>query len=365
MGVVGSYENVLERSATGAIRQRSQYSRSFTVRVDTPNTSLVDIGNAPGIAYGDPHPDDSSVYVTEINVQASGDSMLLYRVTYTYTIIDDENVSGGAVEAKKADDTGGTAPPPDPTAVPLPFWSGSSSLNQINKWVMKNGAVVVNSAGVPYPEGVLVDRPTGQLVLTAPYPISALDTVIEMTRYVGYLNTDNWPASSAVGGSERGWWKFTNASWAFKEQTSGAIRLPYVEAVYTLSYKVGTAYDDSTMNIVGGTDLPGLLDQGLVSPWVPWITSKGYSQMSGGKRVPIEQDIVYKKCDGTVIAPGDLPDAGVNMPCEYPTTEPVSEPMPLKKNGTVCQVGENPGIQIINTSIGDFSFHNAFGSPYQ
>ena len=58
MAVVTNFENVVARSSTGEIREAPTYKRTFTVRCDNPDTSMVDIANAPGIKYGDPHPHD-------------------------------------------------------------------------------------------------------------------------------------------------------------------------------------------------------------------------------------------------------------------------------------------------------------------
>ena len=77
MAVVNSYENVVARSSSGEIRNSPTYNRTFTVRCDNPDTSMVDIANAPGISYGDPHPHDASCFVTNVDVDADGDSMLI------------------------------------------------------------------------------------------------------------------------------------------------------------------------------------------------------------------------------------------------------------------------------------------------
>ena len=84
MAVVRSFENVVDRSSTGEIRRVPTYKRTFTVRCDDPDTSMVDIAKAPGIGYGDAHPHDKSCFVTTVDVDADGDSMLIYTVSYGY-----------------------------------------------------------------------------------------------------------------------------------------------------------------------------------------------------------------------------------------------------------------------------------------
>jgi len=371
MAVSNFYESIADRQATGTIRQSPTYSRTFMVRVDHPGTSLKEIGSAPGIAYGDPHPDDPTVYVIQIDINAVGDSMMYYGVTYQYGIVASEDVSGGAIAAAQAEASGGGQPvsPPDPLALPVDYWSGSSSLYTVNRQVDAHGNVICNTAGVPIAGGVEHSSTEAQLVLTKHIPIKDFLKVSKLAMSVGSINEDVWPDKGdfATHGSERGHWRVNTVDWSFKSQVSDTDSLAYYEVRITLGYRVGMWYNpDKHVYSSGGNKS---ID-GWVSPWSPWLASKGYHMIApipfeqAGQLGKITVPVQYYDCDNNPIDPPEQDDP--NAPCEWPVWEPVAEPMPLDKDGyQVLPNQDTAAIVIADTIHPDkiIEFHTAFGSP--
>lgn len=364
MSIVGFFENTKDRTGSGTIREAPEYRRSFTVRVDNPNESLLAISSAPGIRYGDLHPDDNSVYVKTIDVVAEGDSLLLYRVTFTYGLVTDESVSGGAEGAGGGGGGGGgggAAQPPDPLVLPIDTWSGSAGLYSTQRMLDVLGNPIENTAQVPFAEGVTIDAVEGRLTLVRSYAVNEFDTMISHLNCINKVNNAEWPG---VGkGSEVGWWRVSDASWNFRQQSSNGSTLSYYEATFGFAYRRGlskfspagiwwTSWNEQTETAFNNT----------VPPWCPMLVSKGYTRRVGGKQVPITRPIEYKNCAGNPIAP---PAGDPNAPCDWPTEEPVTEPFPLDVGGDPCGAGEKPCLIVVNTIGPDnmADFGNIFGSP--
>ena len=353
MSIVGFFENTLDRSGSGTIREAPEYRRSFTVRVDNPNESLLAIGSAPGIKYGDLHPDDPSTYVKTIDIAAEGDSLLLYRVTFVYGIVTDESVSGGA-------SGGGGSQPPDPLAIPVPTWSGSASLYSEQTSIDATGKGLINTAGTPLFQGIPVDRAEGKLTLTAYYPLNSFGQLVSDMGLLNHVNSEEWPGTGA--GSEKGCWRLTDAGWNFRQQSSNGSTLSYYEATFTFAYRRGPVFNASVM--VWSSGLGQQAQWGSYVPGCcPVIVSQGYEMfdLAAGKRVPIERDIEYKNCSGGTITP---PVGDPNAPCEWPTSEKITEPMPLDLNGQPAPPG-TAGALIIIDVIGSkkLDFNTRFGTP--
>ena len=374
MGIVSTYESIADRSAEGVIRESPTYRRSFVVRVDSPTTSLKEIGAAPGIRYGDQYPDDPTTYVTNISVSAKGDSMMLYQVDFQYGISTDEAVSGGATAAEKAGGGGGGGgvQPPDPLALPYDYWAGSSSLYNIRKQVDEGGNTIANTAGVPIAGGVEVQRVELQLILNKFYAFDDFASLQNHCFLTGAINSQPWPNNVAGNGSYPYGWRLSGASWNFRQQVSDTDVLNYYEGVFTFSYRTPMPLDWTKMRYSSALTspvAPSKFTLPYVTPWCPWIASKGYTfLLPGGNifdpndRTPILQRIEYRNCKDQVIVPPATDD---NYPCEWPTSEPVSEPAALDVNGQVAGQEGPPAIVIADVipAWRVVDFHSIFGSP--
>ena len=370
MSIVGFFENTLDRSGGGAIREAPEYTRSFTVRVDDPNTSILEIGNAPGIAYGDLHPDDPSTYVIKINVAAEGDSLLLYRVTYTYGIIEDEKVSGGAEASGGGGGGGGggsTPQPPDPLTLPIDTWAGAAGVYSEVSRTDVSGQAIENTAHVPFPNGFPIDKVEGRLTLTRAYAIDSFDVMIKHFNCVNKVNDAEWPGTGA--GSEIGWWRMSDASWNFRQQSSNGSTLSYYEATFTFSYRQGLTAEDLQRLGIDHVLWTGSVDQNdfgnTVPPWCPLVPSMGYEEIKNIVTMeigPITVPIEYKNCSGLPVQP---PAGDVNSPCEWPTEERVAEPRGLTLHGRATMPGEKPCLIVVDGigPRGKVDFHSYFKTP--
>ena len=281
-----------------------------------------------------------------------------------------EAMPPAAAAAAGAGGGGGGVPPPDPLELPYDYWSGTSSLYNVRKQVDAESHEITNTAGTPIAGGVEVQRIELQLVLTKFYAFNDFASLEAHCFLVGAVNEAAWPGASVTKGSVPYGWRLSGASWNFRQQVSDTDVLNYYEGVFTFSYRQPMAWDASKMrysSFLGG--YPSKYAEPWVSPWNPWIASKGYTELKkDGKpsnvrdRIPIEQDVKYYKCDGTEIDP---PASGDNAPCEWPTKEPVSEPAALDVFGKAASVDSQPAIVVADMIDQDMivDFHKIFGSP--
>ena len=338
MAVVNNYENVVARSSSGEIRNAPTYQRTFTVRCDNPDTSMVDIANAPGITYGAPHPHDASCFVTSVDVDADGDSMLIYTVSYTYTRpVDDLSVTGGTpFNPSGGGGGGGQNPntPPDPMQIPEGYWSGSSTLETKQMaYLPITGGILRLTNGRPVTSGVTVDYANEQITLTNSY--GDWGSVQKIGSCVDCMNSDTWP----VGGDPDIYgywaWKITGFNWAFKQQVSDQSRLEYFEVTVTLQRK---ALEDSDINIHDLQGWPAAANLTKIPGWFPRVVSAGFQERAAvpGGRKAIQVPIEYLDCKGNVIPTDELPG---NEDCEgtpnpqWPAFENTTEEVPLDRSG--------------------------------
>ena len=226
MAVVNNYENVVARSSSGEIRNAPTYKRTFTVRCDNPDTSMVDIANAPGIKYGDPHTHDASCFVTTVDVDADGDSMLIYTVSYSYTRpVGDLSVTGGT----PTDPSGGGGcgnRPPDPSLIPEGYWSGSSTLETKQTGYLPHTAEPMEMTnGRPITSGFLLDFASETLTMHNYY--SDWNSVRRIMQSVDKMNSATWPLDAPESIYGRLAWKIISCNWSFKQQVSDQQRLEY------------------------------------------------------------------------------------------------------------------------------------------
>ncbi|MGI9458858.1 MAG: hypothetical protein ACR2NF_02575 [Pirellulales bacterium] len=395
MAVVNNYENVVARSSSGEIRNSPTYKRTFTVRCDNPDTSMVDIANAPGISYGDPHPHDASCFVTNVDVDADGDSMLIYTVSYSYTRpVGDLSVTGGTPTDPNS---GGGSPnpntPPDPLKIPDGYWSGGSNLETRQSPVTTTGKTIRMTNGRPFTSGLPTDFASEQIVMTNFY--ESYDDVSKIGESVDKMNKSLWPVGSEVKVYGPLAWKIVSFNWSFKQQTSEQQRLEYYEVSVTLQRSTLELFNENTMQILGWPDdwtapngngpdgKPTLKPvNNRIPSHFPKIVSAGFREkyykdpeigvipVFVGLR-DITTDVVYYGCDGSPIDPDKIPtDPGQDPdgPCDqFPRKEPTTEEMPLDLIGRQVPP-DTEGVMVIPwmEDIEPVDFVDLFGNgpPY-
>ena len=345
MAVVNNYENVVARSSSGEIRNAPTYKRTFTVRCDSPDTSMVDIANAPGITYGAPHPHDASCFVTNVDVDADGDSMLIYTVSYSYTRpVGDLSVTGGTPTNPAGGGGGGGNTPPDPLKIPEGYWTGSSTLETRQSPVTTTGEAIRMTNGRPYTSGMPVDFASEQIVMTNFY--ASYDDVSTIGRNVDLLNSKPWPEGEENQKYGQLAWKIVSFNWSFKQQASEQQRLEYYEVSVTLQRNTLYKYADGMILQGWPPLLKALAEAGEIGipSQLPRIASAGFQESyyqddALGKPAlqgvrAITTDVQYYDCDGKEMDPPVDPDQKPNSPCvTYPRKEPTTEEMPLDKLG--------------------------------
>ena len=290
MAITEHVELVQGRSVSGRFRESFEYTRNFLVRTDDPGESLLNIANAPGVRFGDPHPDDATVYALEFNAQPLGENPLQYTLAVKYG-----NPPASETAAATTGGGGGTpgtggvtapnfaAPPPD-------IWSGSSSVAaRPIMWIEQANATwepIVNSAGVPIPN-MTADFAQAELVLQRSYT-SMATLFTDISTYTNKVNGAEWIAA------DRFCWKCQGCRWSRETQNSGGIALMFYRATWTFAF-----------------DSDG------------WLL------------MPL--DIGYQELDVNSGWGNEL------RPITNSNGEPVTEPVPLKADGT-ANMGGTPAI---------------------
>jgi hypothetical protein len=133
MAITAVYELTRGRSVTGKLGETSTYTRTWAIRLDDPATSLVDIVNANGVNYFDPHPDDPTCVALEYDCQPGEDSGMWYTNTVRYMV----------PPIKEYENNN------DPSRIPEDQWSASAST--VTGPVTRDalGYPIVNSAYQP------------------------------------------------------------------------------------------------------------------------------------------------------------------------------------------------------------------------
>ena len=377
MAVVTNYENVVARSSSGEIRNAPTYKRTFTVRCDDPDTSMVDIANAPGIKYGDPHPHDASCFVTTVDVDADGDSMLIYTVSYSYTRpVGDLSVTGGTPTDPSS---GGGSPnpntPPDPLKIPEGYWTGGSALETRQSSTTRgygdvSGEAIRMTNGRPLTSGVVMDFASEQIVLTNYY--TSWDDVANIGLNVDRMNGEVWPTSATNTAYGPLAWKIVAYNWSFKQQTSDQQRLEYYEVQVTFKRSILWKYING-IHILQG--FPPAIENNIkagavgIPATLPMIASAGFQEIGDdGELSSISIKTRYYDCQGNEVPAPTNPDQPPDSPCqEFPVKEPTSEEMPLNKDGKACPP-DTPGAIIVPWTeeypLADFTKLFGNGPPY-
>ena len=391
MAVVNSFENVVARSSSGEIRNAPTYKRTFTVRCDNPDTSMVDIANAPGITYGAPHPHDASCFVTNVDVDADGDSMLIYTVSYSYTRpVGDLSVTGGTPIDPSGGGGGGGNTPPDPLKIPEGYWNGGSTLETRQSSTTRGfndvaGQAVRMTNGRPLTSGVVMDFASEQVVLTNYY--TSWDDVEHIGLYVDCMNGEKWPTTATNTAYGPLAWKIVSYNWSFKQQASEQQRLEYYEVQVTFKRSRLLKYVSGTHVLQGfPSAVENLIKAGTVGipATLPMIASAGFQEATYPKLLngnedlnaepngltPIQTNIVYRNCAGNEVpnpnGPAD-PDSG-DVCLEFPSKENTTEELPLDEKGKRVLPNATGAIVVPWTEeypLADFTKLFGNGPPYK
>jgi hypothetical protein len=216
MAIVWSKEVPKGRTLSGNRNDGAVYRREFLVRVDAINTSLIDISNAPGCAFGDEHPDDPSVFMDRYDVKPADDSGLLYLCSYEY---------------RKQNPQDQEPPEGEPGGLDFrpPVWSGSSGVVTRPVYKDRNGDIMTNSAGDPL-EDLEAEQAEERLTLTQ-YFLSHTGWLSTAKTYTNAVNNAAWN-----GGAEHTW-KCQGCSKKLNIENRNGVTVIYWEITWEFAYK--------------------------------------------------------------------------------------------------------------------------------
>jgi hypothetical protein len=132
MGVVNWSEVVAGTSVSGKFGESTRLTRKFTIRTDSLLTPKGWITYAPGVNWGDPHPDAPVCKAMEFELANSDDVGLRWLMTITYYV-----------------------PPPqkkvksDGSNVPEDYWEATGGTRVVPCFTDTDGETITNSAGDP------------------------------------------------------------------------------------------------------------------------------------------------------------------------------------------------------------------------
>lgn len=178
MAVVGYAEIAQGTSVSGKYGESLRLNRKFLVRVDNPNTSKALISAAPGVAWGDAHPDVATCKAMEFELSPHDDVAMFWVHTVTYYV-----------------------PPalrnPGANGIPDDAWEATGGTSTVPAFVDKDGDTIVNSADDPM-EGLEREESEFSWSLTKFYTD---DTWAQDARdYSNAVNSAAW-----AGGDPRTW----------------------------------------------------------------------------------------------------------------------------------------------------------------
>lgn len=209
-----------ERSASGEKEGGNQYSRAFLVRVDAFSTPIDEIYNAPGLSYGDLHPDDDTVELQSFDCKVADDNGLLYLVSFKYAKKRPDD-SGG--------DEGGGGGGGGQVNAHIPFWGASSSVTTRAVYQDRHGKVMCNSAGDPF-DAQEADVAEAKLSYTEYWP-SHTDWNMSQRTYTNTVNLNTW------NGGDRYTWKCQGCSAKVNIENENGVTTVYWEVTWEFAYR--------------------------------------------------------------------------------------------------------------------------------
>lgn len=207
-----------ERSASGTKESGNEYARAFLVRVDAFSTPINDIYGAPGLNYGDAHPDDITAELQSFDCKVADDTGLLYLVSVKYAKkkpddpnSNNENGGGGQVNAH------------------IPFWGASSAVTTRAVYQDRHGNVMCNSAGDPF-DAQEADVAEAKLTYTEYWP-SHTDWRVSQRTYANTVNDNNW------NGGDIYTWKCQGCSAKLNIENENGATTVYWELTWEFAYR--------------------------------------------------------------------------------------------------------------------------------
>ena len=308
MAVVAVEELISGRGVSGRVRDSFKYTRAFLIQTDAPATSMVAIAQAPGVTFGQPHPDDNSVYAIEFDCQPEGSNPLYYKLSVTYGLAESSDTAadpdpggggggggGGGIQAPNF-----AGPPPD-------VWAGGVELSQVGTMVLPRQMDgqpedVRNTAGVLF-DAVTVEQARYTLTLSRSYTDKSFLSLL--------ANNTNCCNSKAWAGCAAYTWLCKGGRWTRETQNNNGVNLMY--------YRVNWEFEFNP------------------DKWTLVLNSMGYQELKNGKLVDIMN--------------GDTPP------------KPVSEPQALAQNGAAASPGAAPA-QVTYYPHKTIDFNALFGGVY-
>jgi len=224
MGIVGTIEVASGRGVSGKYRETFTYTRTFMVRLDDPQTSMVVVSNAPGVSYLDGHPDDPACVAQEFDCQAVDETGLYYKVVVRYFV--------PSVEQQNQQN-------PTPGELPADVWSAGGSVTTGPCTRDKDDKPIVNAAKDPI-DGLEREYVEWRLTLTRAYP--DIGWTEKANKYSNTVNSSAWS-----GGEPRSWkCQFNSAS--KRTENSDGVTLTYWEVVWEFVWN-RTTWDLKPENI--------------------------------------------------------------------------------------------------------------------
>lgn len=276
MSVVAVIETAKGTGVSGKYGESFTFTRKWLIRVDSPDTSRVEIAQAPGVAFGDGHPDAATHLAMEFDcTEASGDGMI-WEITVRYYMPPAGNT-------------------PDPvTGIPTDTWAASNSTTSVPAYKDKDGESICNSAGDPL-EGVEKDDDGFSLTLTKFYDGGANYNWSATARdQSNTVNDSSWNGSAART------WKVEFRSATKKPLTDGggSSTKYYWETVWEFRYKEETW--DVTPWDIGFNQL-------VDSSGNPTAGGSLRAAVLGADKKPVKQPVAL--ASGVAKAAGEKPDA--------------------------------------------------------
>lgn len=217
MGVVYAKEVVRGRSYSGKRNDGESAKREFLVRLDVPSTPVTTIAAAPGVNYGDPHPNRESLVCESFDVKPADDSGLVYTVSFEYKKPDKDDQDPG--EGEKPGEFDGK----------IPTWGGSSGVVVRPVYKDAAGQIMANSAGDPL-EGLEAEQAEERLTLVQ-YFASHTQWQGVARSYTNAINAAAWN-----GGAPRSW-KCQGCSKKLNIESKNGVTTVYWELAWEFAYK--------------------------------------------------------------------------------------------------------------------------------
>lgn len=176
MAVVACVETPRGTGVSGKFGESFVFTRKWLIRCDSPTTSRVLICRAPGVTFGQPHPEATGHLAMEFDcTEESGDGMV-WSLAVKYYIPTFENR-------------------PAQNGLPDDVWSGSGSTTTIPVFKDENGDEIINSAGDPL-EGA--ERESTEAVLSLTKCYEGVSTWSQLARtHTNSVNNSPWNGSLA------------------------------------------------------------------------------------------------------------------------------------------------------------------------